>query len=445
MRTRMKSIPALLMALLGATSFARADVVTDWNETALFAIKTERTAPPKAARALAMMHIAIYDAVNGITQTHEPYFVPAKAGEGASPEAAASVAARLVLLRLFPAQQAAFDATYNKVLRAIPPGDGKRASIDWGEHVAQTILADRAKDGAQAAVIYASRNPVGVWRPTAPAFAKPALPQWPGVKPFAMTSPAQFRPAMPPTLTSTAYAEDFNQVKELGAKNSPTRTAEQTMIAQFWADGPGTVTPSGHWNVIARELSVQRGNTMEENARLFALLNIAEADAGILCWDCKYACNLWRPITAIQNADIDENPATEKDGNWTPLLVTPPFPEYTSGHSTFSSAGATVLAKFFGSDEIPFTTTSEDLPGVSRSFASFSEAAAEAGMSRIYGGIHFMSANQQGLLSGARLAAFVMENFLKKSTGQPPALASSARPDSENLARNLLKADRERR
>ncbi len=166
---------------------------------------------------------------------------------------------------------------------------------------------------------------------------------------------------------------------------------------------------------------MQRGNTMEENARLFVLLNIAEADAGILCWDCKYACNFWRPITAIQNADLDENPATEKDADWTPLLATPPFPEYTSGHSTFSSAGATVLAAFFGSDNIPFTTVSEDVPGVSRSYASFSEAAAEAGMSRIYGGIHFMSANQQGLLSGARLGQFVTENSLKKTTAQQTA------------------------
>ena len=281
--------------------------------------------------------------------------------------------------------------------------------------MAQTLLAYRAKDGSQATVIYASRNPIGVWRPTAPTFAKSALPQWPGVKPFVMTSAAQFRPAVPPALNSATYATDFNEVKELGAKNSTTRTAGQATIAQFWADGPGTVTPPGHWNGIARELALQRGNSMEENARLFALLNIAEADAGILCWDCKYACNLWRPITAIQNADLDENPATEKDADWTPLLATPPFPEYTSGQRTFSSAGASVLAAFFGSDSIPFTTISEDVPGVSRSHASFSEAAAEAGMSRIYGGIHFMSANTQGLLSGARLGQFVVENILKKT------------------------------
>ena len=250
---------------------------------------------------------------------------------------------------------------------------------------------------------------------------------------------------MPPALTSTDYADDFNKTKELGAKNSTTRTEEQTTIAQFWADGPGTVTPPGHWNVIARELAMQRGNSVEDNARLFALLNIAEADAGILCWDCKYACNFWRPITAIQNADLDENPATQKDADWTPLLTTPPFPEYTSGHSTFSSAGATVLAKFFGTDNIPFTTVSEDVPGVSRSYASFSEAAAEAGMSRIYGGIHFMSANHQGLLSGARLGQFVMENFLTKATASTAASVPVANLAFDDPARKAVQGGSNRR
>ena len=158
---------------------------------------------------------------------------------------------------------------------------------------------------------------------------------------------------------------------------------------------------------------MQRKLSLAENARLFALLNIAEADAAILCWDCKFACNFWRPLTAIHEADADKNPATEKDAAWTPLLETPPFPEYTSGHSTFSSAAATVLAAFFGSDEIAFSTTSEAMQGFSRSFHSFSEAAAEAGISRIFGGIHFMSANQQGLASGNKLGEYVAQNFLK--------------------------------
>jgi membrane-associated phospholipid phosphatase len=211
------------------------------------------------------------------------------------------------------------------------------------------------------------------------------------------------------------YAFDFNLTKEVGDLNSATRTAEQTTIARFWADGAGTVTPPGHWNVIARELAISRGLSPAENARLFALLNIAEADAAICAWDAKYADNFWRPVTAIRAADTDGNPATDPNPAWTPLLATPPFPECTSGHSTFSGAAATVLARFFGSDAIPFVTTSEDLPGVTRSFSSFWEAAQEAGISRIYGGIHFMTANHLGLSSGARIGSYVMDNFLAPS------------------------------
>ena len=221
-------------------------------------------------------------------------------------------------------------------------------------------------------------------------------------------------------------------------KGQPARTAEQTAIAQFWADGPGTVTPPGHWNVIATDLSAQRKLSLTENARLFALLNIALADAAILCWDCKYDCNFWRPITAIREADTDKNPATEKDPAWTPLLETPPFPEYTSGHSTFSSAAATVLAAFFGSDEIPFSTTSDAMQGFSRTFHSLSEAAAEAGLSRIFGGIHFMSANQQGLASGARLGTYVSKNFLKPRTRTATAEPTKPEIVTDPLPRKII-------
>ena len=239
-------------------------------------------------------------------------------------------------------------------------------------------------------------------------------------------SGSQFRPVPPPALSSSMYAFDFNLTKELGAKNSATRTAEQTAIAQFWADGPGTVTPPGHWNVIARDIALQRKMALTENARLFALLNLALADAAICCWDGKYEFKCWRPITAIHEADTDRNPATGQDPAWTPLLATPPFPEYTSGHSTFSSAAATVLARYFGSDTVPFSATSEAMPSFSRSYQSFSEAAAEAGLSRIYGGLHFMSANQQGLLSGASLGAYVAEGFLKEK--RPPGAMNTAQP-----------------
>lgn len=276
---------ALLLALLATA--ARADVVTDWNETALAAIRADKTPPPKAARALAILHVAIFDAVNGITQSHERYLASGKPAGAASPEAAVSGAARLVLLRLFPAQQAAIGAVHDKVLAAIPNGPEKNAGVHWGEWAANIILVARSTDGSDEPAIWLPKDASGEWQPTPPASAPALLPQWPKVACFAMTSAKQFMPPRMPALSSAMYAVDFNLTKQLGGKNSTARTAEQTAIAQFWADGPGTVTPPGHWNVIARDVAAQRGTTMEENARLFALLNIAQADAAILCWDCK--------------------------------------------------------------------------------------------------------------------------------------------------------------
>jgi hypothetical protein len=335
-----------LLALAAATVIARADIVTDWNETALQSIRAEKAPPPKAARALAILHASIYDAVNGIAQTHAHYLVPGRPAGVASPEAAASAAGRFVVARLFPAQQATADAAHQRILAALPNSAEKNAGVHWGEWVANIIVGARATDGADdAALPYTPKAVPGEWVPTPPSNAPALAPGWAGVTCFAMNDAAQFRPVMPPVLSSANYAFDFNLTKQLGAKNSTERTAEQTGIAQFWADGPGTVTPPGHWNQIAREVAAQRGLSLAENARLFALLNIAEADAAILCWDCKYFVKYWRPITAIRQADTDGNPATEKDAAWEPLIATPPFPEYTSGHSTFSSAAATVLAR----------------------------------------------------------------------------------------------------
>src|SRR5207245_9519009 len=209
--------------------------------------------------------------------------------------------------------------------------------------------------------------------------------------PFAIEQ-GRIHPKDPPRLTDPAYTAAFKEVKQLGSAGSKTRTKEQTQIAHFWADGPGTCTPPGHWNQIAQTVARQRGTTMAENARIFALLNLALADAGILCWDCKYKLAFWRPVTGIQNADQHANPDTDADRSWTPLLTTPPFPSYTSGHSSFSGAAAAVLADFFG-DKVGFETTSEDLPGVKRTFTSFWAAAQEAGQSRIYGGIHWQFDN----------------------------------------------------
>src|SRR5204862_7113801 len=215
------------------------------------------------------------------------------------------------------------------------------------------------------------------------------LPQWGRLVPFAIPTNAWFRPAGPPNLESDTWAADYAEVKALGGVVSAARTPEQTLIALFWADGAGTETPPGHWNRIARAVALQFGNTLEQNARLFALLNVAMADAAICAWDAKYAFNFWRPITAIQNGDTDGNAATVPDRAWTPLLPTPPFPEYVSGHSAFSGAAAEVLRVFYGGEAVSFSTGSDVLPGVRRQFDSFYEAAAEAALSRLYGGIHF--------------------------------------------------------
>jgi membrane-associated phospholipid phosphatase len=214
-------------------------------------------------------------------------------------------------------------------------------------------------------------------------------------------------------LTSRQYAAEVNQVRALGRLDSTVRTSEQTEIALFWGYGPGSSTPPGHWNQIVQTIARRQGNSLAQNARLFALLNLAMADAAIVSWDCKYVYQLWRPITAVQLADMDGNPRTAGDSSWLPLLATPPFPEYTSGHSTFSGAAAMVLAVFYARDRVPFEAVSDDLPGVTRSYDGFWEAALESGMSRIYGGIHFMSGNVQGLLGGARTGAYVARNRLK--------------------------------
>ena len=245
-----------------------------------------------------------------------------------------------------------------------------------------------------------------------------------------MTASSQFRPPGPPVLSSARYAADVNEVKQLGAATNSARTAEQSQIAIFWADGAGTETPPGHWNSIAQEIAAAQGNTLEENARLFALLNLAMADAAICAWDAKYAFNFWRPVTAIRSADLDGNPDTEPDPNWRSFIATPPFPDYVSGHSTFSGAASVVLAKFYGSDDIAFTTGSDFLPGVQRSFNSFSAAAAEAADSRLYGGIHFRSANEDGLHGGIGIGQLVSEHFLLPKECAPSSGRSLRWPSS---------------
>jgi hypothetical protein len=433
-------VPASLVFALAFAPAARADVVTDWNVAALKAIRTLRTPPPVASRALAILHASIYDAVNGIVRTHEPYFVRGRGPRDASTRAAANAAGHTVLSALLPTLTSDFDALRDATLAAIADNPHRRDGLAWGESVAREIVTWRANDNSTAAVVAPAGVGPGAWVPTPPAFAPYLLPQWGVVMPFTMPTTSHFRPSGPPALDSAIYAADLNEAKSLGAAVGSSRTADQTTIALFWADGAGTETPPGHWNTIARGVAAthapedsgrrgrshddddesegeghgeQKGNSLAENARLFALLNLAMADAAICAWDAKFRYNFWRPVTAVRDADADGNPDTAADPSWSSLIVTPPFPDYVSGHSTFSGAAATVLARFFGTDRIAFATGSDFLPGVTRSFTGFSAAADEAALSRLYGGIHFRSANADGLGAGIEIGTWASLRFLR--------------------------------
>lgn len=398
-----------------------ADMVTQWNDIVLEAIRVDRTAPPRASRILAIVHTSVYDAVNAIDRTHKPYAVDVPALPGTSAEAAVAAAAHRALVALFPAQTVTFDTQFTASLATITDGSAENNGVALGNLVADKMLALRANDGANAVVTYTPGSGPGVWIPTPPAFAASLLPQWPAVTPFAMTTGSQFTPHDLPSLTSAEYTTDFNEVKELGSATSATRTADQTAIASFWANGAGTSSPPGHLNRMAQAAADAQDNTLSQNARLFAVLNVAMADAAIMAWDAKYDTNCWRPVTAIRAADTDGNPGTTQDLGWTPLLVTPPFSTYVSGHSSFSGAAAAVLKSFFGRDNIAFTLESEDATVASRSFASFSAAAQESADSRLYGGIHFRFDNEDGLVAGTKLGAFVAQNFFIAQEHAPSA------------------------
>jgi hypothetical protein len=351
--------------------------------------------------------------VNGIVRSHDPYYAAGNVPASASIEAAASAAAHRVLVALFPAEEVQFDRLHASTLATLPDAPQTRAGVAWGESVADQILAWRASDSSAATVVPPADSGPGSWVATPPAFAPYLLPQWGEVTPFVIPTGAHFRPLGPPALDTAKYAEEYSEMKALGAAVGSTRTAEQSLIAQFWADGAGTETPPGHWNSIAQRLAAARGHTLIENARLFALLNIAMADAAITAWDAKYSFHSWRPVTAIRNGDLDGNPATVGDPTWSSYLVTPPFPDYVSGHSTFSGAASRVLARFYGTDDIAFSTGSDFLPGITRSFASFSAAAREAAESRLYGGIHCRSANEDGLTMGVEIGEWTFAHVMQ--------------------------------
>jgi hypothetical protein len=406
-----------LVCAAGITAVSAAfaqDEATYWNRVALDAIKLAKTPPPMAARNLAMTSLAQADAVNAIGGFGVIYAYSGSGDTtGASKQAAVAAAAYNTLKELFPGQKTMIDAAWNQRLAQLGSGLNIDNGLRIGGESAAAMMNFRTGDGAStAAYSYTGSTEVGKWRPTDNGL-QGALPGWGNVKGFAMSSGDQFRPAITISLTSQMYTDAYNEVMVYGAKDSLVRTADQTQVAGFWAANAGTVTPPGMWNEVAAKVANEKNVSLEEKVRMFGTLNMALADAGIAAWDTKYNLSMWRPETAIRNGDVDGNGNTVGQAGWQAFMTTPNHPTCVSGHSTFSSAGATVLASMFG-DQTAFTFSS-DMAGVNRSFTSFSQAAAEAGQSRIYGGIHFQFDNTIGLEIGRQVGS----NAYSKMTPVP--------------------------
>lgn len=369
---------------------AVAGVVEDWNAAFLQAVRKETPPPCLVSRNLPIMHLSIHRAVQDAI----------KAGlDAKSQEQAAFDAGERAFKALFPSQP-----KLNDDLRAKHGGKASAEAMKIASAAVERTFKEREDDGSSTTIHYVPSEKPGQWRRTPPNFRPPEFPHWGQVKPFVLDDVSKFRAPPPPALDSEAYAKDVNEVKEVGGKTSTKRTAEQTLIAKFWADFSYTTSPAGHWNDIARELSLRRKLSVAESAKLFALLNVTLADTCIVIWDTKYHYNYWRPVTAIQRADEDGNDATMADRTWLPLLNTPPHPEYVSGHSGISGAAATVLERFFGTENISFSAESADVKDTRRLYTSFQVCAEEIAMSRIYGGIHYPSAGREGLVLGRRIA-----------------------------------------
>ncbi|PDT08439.1 hypothetical protein CO655_21460, partial [Rhizobium sp. M1] len=388
---------------------ASGQALLDWHHIMLEAIRLDGSNPAYASRVLAIESVAVYDVLNALNHT-QTYLVNLAAPDGASADAAVASAAHAVLKYLFPVQGSDLDAKLALSLGSIADVSGRDLGADFGASVAAAIIAIRDHDGWDDFVVDNGGSEPGQWRPTAPVYAPGMAPQWADLAPFSLTDGSQFRPEAPPELDSAEYAAALHEVQTLGSATGSSRTADQTQIARFWADGGGTYTPGGHWNDIAAQVVTNLDLGAVEMARALAMLNVSLADAGIAAWDSKYAYDLWRPITAIHDAEFDDNAATLDDDDWQPLLITPPFPEYVSGHSTYSAAAAAVLTSLFG-DDYAFSSTSSGLLGVTRNFDSFWDAASEAGRSRIYGGLHYEFSNQGGQTLGAKVGNWVLDQF----------------------------------
>ena len=380
----MKLIASLCLAI-GAlcTTAARADAVTDWNILSGEVIVEAKIGTPPAVRVMAIVQTAAHQAVQTATQ------------RGSTVEAALAAAHRMALAKLLPAQQAMIDAAYRAALGRIADSSAKFDGIADGEAAANAVLAARVDDGAAAPETHRPHTTAGVYVPT----ATPAVTQWPQRKPWLMTRAAQFRPAAPPALTSDAWARDFNEVKAFGGRTSTRRSAEQTEVARFWDYSAPPV-----YHALVRSVALQPGRDVARNARLFAAVAQAMDDALIAVFDAKYHYKLWRPVTAIRNADLDANDATVPDAGWTPLIDVPMHPEYPSAHSVLASALGTVLEAEIGAGPMPvLETSSPTAKGATRRYASVGALVQEVGDARIWGGIHYRTATEVGARMGRQV------------------------------------------
>jgi hypothetical protein len=395
----------VLVLPLALAGQVRADEVTDWHEHMLVALAKGGGNSQIKSRNAAHVSAAVFDAVNGIERRYTPIHVAADAPRGASKRAAAVQAAYAILLAKFPAQADELKAKRAASLAAIDDGgQSLRRGVDWGQSVADEILKWRNTDGfTPAPPDFLGGDKPGQWRPTPPAFAPGAVPQFATMTPWGIESADQFLPLGPPALDSDEYLNDYLETAVMGSVDSEFRTEDQTDACLFWE----SASPTYYWNRAALDLLADMDTDLSDNARFLATLNLAIADAVIACWNAKYHFSFWRPVTAIRLTD---------DPEWTPLLTTPSHPEYVSGHSTVSTAAATVLAAYFG-DDTPFSLPSPAAANWVRSYSSFSAALDELADARVFAGIHFRTACEDGRILGSDVADYILENLMKRNHG----------------------------
>jgi hypothetical protein len=402
MSLRLRTVaPALALLLVPAA--AQADVIADWNAKAE-AIGIEKAlGPPPNARGMAMMHLAMFEAVNAVALRYQSYGLKLSADPSVSPEAAAAVAAHDVLAKLFPDQQAGLDSTLKASLGQVPDGDAKTKGIELGRQAAAGVLALRANDGMTTPETYRPVTTAGAYIPT-PIPVSSTIGK---LAPWAMSKGDQFRPTPPPALNSSTWTADVNEIRELGGKASIRRTGDQTEAARFWsATGPHC------WQPITRQLAAAKKLDLSDSARLFALVALATSDSFIAVFDAKFHYNLWRPVTAIRNADITGNAATPREASWLPLIETPMHPEYPCAHCISSGAAARTMQLVLGNDLPEISMTSPALPGVTRRFATLKAYSDEVSNARVWGGIHYRFSTIVGQDMGDRIAELTVRTKL---------------------------------